>query len=133
MKAFVDLQKRLSEQFDHLLPPVRQVRGNRDFISSFVPGYLRPGLRIADVGGGRSPLLTCHQKLALSLQVTGLDISADSLAAAPPGSYDQTVQADVTKISGVADHDLVICQSLLEHVESVDGALRGLASLVKPG
>ena len=41
--------------------------------------------------------------------MVGLDIDADELARAPPGAYDETVCADITRHVGKGDADLVVC------------------------
>lgn len=132
MKCFIKAQMRLSDIFDLILPFDRRIRGNADFIASFVPRFLQRGLHVADVGGGRFPLITPAQKRSLAISVTGIDLSAEALMSAPDGCYDHIITADITRYSGKENFDLVICQSLLEHVKSAADAIHGLASLVRP-
>jgi SAM-dependent methyltransferase len=129
----MDCQTRLSLRFDRLLPADFRLDGNRDFIERIVPDYLRPAMVVYDVGGGKNPLVPPERKSALGLEVVGLDIDAGRLAAAPSGVYDRAICADICTYRGRADADLVICQALLEHVPDVAGALRAIATILKPG
>ena len=133
IRAFITQQQRCSTAFDRLLPASFQVDGNRDFIDSFVPEFLKPGMTVYDVGGGKSPFVTVEDKTRRGLRVIGLDIDAAELARAPHGAYDDTVCADICTYVGAQDADVVICQALLEHVPDVERALRSLASIAKPG
>ncbi len=131
-RQLIDMQVRWSKAFDALLPEHYRVDGNRFFIDEFAPRYLTPGLRVFDVGSGRSPYLSKERKDALRLHVTGLDISRSELDAAPAGAYDQTIESDITLYHGRRDADLVICQALLEHVTDVGLAMAGIASILRP-
>ena len=64
---------------------------------------------------------------------TGIDISAAELAAAPAGSYDETIVADVTAYRGSGNADLVVSHAVLEHVHGTDKAFQAIASMVRPG
>jgi SAM-dependent methyltransferase len=133
LRRLIELQTRLSYGFDRLLPKDYQVDGNRDFIARVVPAYPQHGMRIYDVGGGKNPVIDVALKTKLSLSTVGLDIDPAELDAAPAGSYDQTICADIATYHGNGDADLVICQALLEHIPCVEGALRAIASILKPG
>jgi len=133
LRNFIDWNKRTSRRLDGALAPKYRVDGNHEFVEKIVPAHLRPGLKIYDVGAGRSPCLSLQQKAALSLQVVGLDIDGEALAAAPAGAYDSTICADVCTYRGQADGDLIICQALLEHVPDVAQAFAAIASILKPG
>ncbi|MDE3022001.1 MAG: class I SAM-dependent methyltransferase [Pseudomonadota bacterium] len=85
------------------------------------------------LGGGKQPFVSPEKKAALSLNVVGIDISQSELDIAPVGGYDETVCADIANVHGVGDGDLVICQAVLEHVKDTEGAMRSIASLLKPG
>ncbi|HGG04986.1 MAG TPA: methyltransferase domain-containing protein, partial [Aliiroseovarius sp.] len=65
--------------------------------------------------------------------VVGLDIDPDELGAAPDGAYDETLARDLCTFTGQGDADLVICQATLEHVPDTAGAIRAIASILKPG
>ena len=134
VRKFIDLNIKLSMRFDKLFfPPSLLVDGNNDFAIDMVPTYLRRGLKIYDVGGGKSPFIDLDQKIAQGLYVVGIDISQKELDRAPIGSYDEVVCADIAAFKGNGDGDLVICQAVLEHVRDVDGAFKSIASLLRPG
>lgn len=124
---------RASRTFDRLLPKDYSVDGNQDFIASFVPGYLKSGLRVVDVGGGKRPFVSLDTKIPLGLHVLGVDISQSELDRAPKGAYDEVVCADITRYRGKGDADLVICQAVLEHVQEVEAALLSISSILRPG
>lgn len=133
LRRFIESQQRLSSAFDRLLPADYSIDGNTDFLKSFAPQYLCIGQFAIDVGSGKHPYLRPAQKRDLKIHVTGLDISQDELDSAPPGTYDQSICADITKYVGNNDVDLVICQALLEHVPDVRAAFQSMASMLKPG
>src|SRR5580765_3252300 len=120
IRLFLFSQKWLCECLDSLLPKTLREDGNAHFAACFAPAYLRRGLKVYDIGGGRTPFLNVATKTALNLHVTGLDISAEELSAAPSRTYDATVCADVSSYRGSNDADLVICRAVLEHVPDVD-------------
>lgn len=133
LRTAVASQVWLSRKLDSLLPEKYRVDGNMDFRRNFAPRYLRPGATIYDIGSGRHPFLSPEQKRDLGARVMGLDIDPAELASAPPGAYDGSVCADVTQFRGRSDADLVICQSLMEHVNGTDCAFVAIASALKPG
>lgn len=134
LTTFVKINRRISGAFDrHFLPRWYSVDGNRDFVDEFAPGFLRPDMRIYDVGGGKRPFLSPDQKKELKAYVIGLDIDGNELARAPEGAYDETIATDICRFRGTGDADLVICQALLEHVKDNDAAFQSLGSLLKPG
>jgi SAM-dependent methyltransferase len=92
-----------------------------------------PGAIVYNLGGGSRPCISAEDKVRLNLTVVGVDISADELAAAPPGVYDETTVADLCTFVGRADADIVVCQATLEHVPDTPAAMRGLSTTVKPG
>jgi 2-polyprenyl-6-hydroxyphenyl methylase/3-demethylubiquinone-9 3-methyltransferase len=65
--------------------------------------------------------------------VIGIDIDADELAAAPPGSYDETIAADICRTAPTLDADLVICSAVLEHIRDAPAALENIVRLARPG
>ncbi len=134
LRTFVDINMRLSKWFDQrFLPELFIKDGNRDFISEMAPSYLCQGMKIYDVGGGKQPFVDVEKKQSLQLTVVGIDISQSELDRAPIGSYDETICADIAKVHGLGDGDIVICQAVLEHVQDTEGAMRAIASLLKPG
>jgi SAM-dependent methyltransferase len=133
LRKFINWNIRLSQAFDRLLPPEYTVDGNSDFKKSFTPQWLKPGMRVVDIGGGKNPFIALEQKQALSMHVTGVDISAQELARAPAGGYDAVICGDIAKTTGHGDADLCICQAVLEHVQDVESAFVSIASFLKPG
>jgi 2-polyprenyl-6-hydroxyphenyl methylase/3-demethylubiquinone-9 3-methyltransferase len=126
-------QRKLSYWLDRkCLPPEYSVDGNASFDSDFLSKFLRPGLTVVDVGGGKHPAICTERKAALRLTVIGFDVSKAELDAAPSGSYDSRICSDVTKFTGDGSADLVICSALLEHVADVASALRAVASMLRP-
>ena len=137
MKSLVyrllESQRILSGIFDRLLPADYTVDGNRDFVENWIAPYMKSGMSVYDIGGGKNPVLGLKEKQRLGLRLTGLDIDAGELAASPPGIYDEQICADITEFRGRGDADLVICQALLEHVRDSEAALEAIASILKPG
>lgn len=127
----VAFQKRLSASFDRLLPSAYRIDGCKDF-NRFARPYFRKGMEVWDIGGGRSPFVSSEMIDDLNLTTVGLDIDGGELAAADDGLYARTVTADLLTFRGPGTADLVICQSLLEHVKDVDAALRAIGTILKP-
>lgn len=134
LRSFINANIRLSKCFDSwFLPSSFAVDGNKDFIYDMASSYLCQGMKIYDVGGGKQPFVDVEKKTVLGLRVVGIDISQSELDRAPVGAYDEVVCADIANIQGLADGDVVICQAVLEHVQNTEGAMRSIASLLKPG
>lgn len=133
-RRFIDMNIRCSRAFDAFLIPDRfRVDGNQDFIYNFAKKYLKPGVTVYDIGGGKQPYIDRETKDRLGLKVIGLDIDANELARAPQGLYDDVVCADITKYAGSGNADLLVCQALLEHVNDVSAAFHSIASILQPG
>jgi SAM-dependent methyltransferase len=133
IEAILRGQVAASKAFDHLLPAPMRVDGSRFFREVFLASFLEPDQRIVDLGSGRFPCIDKTTKERLSLHITGIDISAAELAAAPAGSYDETIVADVTAYRGSGNADLVVSHAVLEHVHGTEKAFQAIASMVKPG
>lgn len=132
LRKLITSQIRLCRAFDRLLPNEYCIDGNSDFLSTIVPACLRAGARVYDVGGGKHPCLSLDVKRSLGLTIIGFDIDAEELRQAPQGIYDVTICADIMKYSGKEDADIVICQSLLEHVPDLDAAIAGIRTMLRP-
>lgn len=132
-RLFINSQIKISNQFDQLIMPAKfLIDGYQDFARLVVPKYLRENSVIYDIGGGKRPYITADLKAKLKdCYVIGLDINANELKAAPSDIYDETIVADIMDYEGKMDGDLVISLALLEHVENVEVALRGVASCLK--
>lgn len=109
----------------------------RDWLAPFneaAKECLRPGVVVLDVGGGRRPAIP-RAALPDGARYIGLDPSRQELEAAPPGSYDEMIVADV------ADHvpalvgsvDLVVSWQVLEHVAPMAEAIANVKSYLRPG
>ena len=94
----------------------------------------RPEIAILDVGAGRRPTIEPSARPP-GCRYVGLDISADELAAAPDGSYDETWVADATRRIPELEgrFDLVISFQVLEHVTPLEGAFANFRAYLRPG
>lgn len=115
--------------------PQRYVRQSwREPFRERVQAELWVGQAILDIGSGRAPTLAPADRLD-GVHYVGLDISADELAAAPRGSYDETVTGDVTRfIPELEDRfDIVLSFQVFEHVKPLSAALAHIRRYLKPG
>lgn len=133
LRIFIDSQIELSKQFDRLLPAKFRIDGYRNFSSEVIPKYLREGLTIYDIGGGKNPYISADIKEKLRCTVIGIDIDPNELKLAPHGVYDKIIVSDITEYKGPQDGDLVISLALLEHVKDIEAALKGMHSCLKSG
>ena len=83
LKLLLRSQVGLSHWLDSLLPDDYRVDGYADFVHSFTPRFLRKGMKIYDIGGGRRPILSPVAKNALRVSVVGIDLLESELALAP--------------------------------------------------
>lgn len=133
LRQFIVFNQSLSRLFDSMLPKKVRKDGNKHFLQELLPKALQQGNVIYDVGGGSQPSITSSEKKRFNIYLTGVDISSDELSAAPEGVYDNTISADICTFEGAGDGDIVICQALLEHVPDTSGAIKSMASILKPG
>ncbi len=133
LSRFFEVNRRISRSLNGLLPSRLSIDGNSHFLRVVLPRALSAGQTVFDLGGGSQPFVTPDVKRRLGLTVAGLDIDHRELAAAPRGSYDRTIVADLCGFQGDGDADVVICQSALEHVPSAAAAMRAIGSILKPG
>jgi len=133
VRALINSQVALSGAFDLFLPLSFRIDGAKDFRQRIVPVYLRPSLVVYDIGGGARPCVTSEVKRRLGIKLVGVDIAAEELTKAPPGTYDQMVTTDITGYQEEQAADLIICKSTLEHVRNTEAALTAMARLLKPG
>ena len=134
IRRFLAWNMRLSERL-YALAEERTARrcGLSMFRYATVYQVVAPGLRVLDVGGGKWPLIDPETKRRLNLTITGLDVSAEELAAAPPGSYDETIVGDVATVALKAQYDLIISQTVLEHVRDTQAAIANLSAALAEG
>jgi SAM-dependent methyltransferase len=133
LRRILDSQIRWSRSIERRLPADLTTDGYADFASRVVPAYLEKGQVVYDIGGGKRPYVSAQQKTALGLTIVGVDISQEELDRAPPGVYDRTICADISRLRGDGDADLLICLAVLEHVRDVASAFFAIASCLKPG
>ena len=95
---------------------------------------LVPGVRVLDVGSGRTPSIAPAARPA-GCHYVGLDIAEDELRRAPRGSYDETFVADITTHVPALDaaFDLIVCWQVLEHVKPLDTAVENMRRYLRPG
>jgi SAM-dependent methyltransferase len=99
-----------------------------------VNGTLARAGAVLDVGSGRRPTIAPEDRPA-DVEYVGLDISAEELALAPEGAYDETVAADASElVQGlVGRFDLILSWQVLEHVEDLPRAAANFHAYAKPG
>jgi SAM-dependent methyltransferase len=132
-RLFIRANSFLARRVDQgVFPKELTTDGKTDFQRDFVWKHFHSGSLVYDVGGGKQPFLPVAQKQLLRCSVVGLDVSEVELSRAPEGAYDETIAADVMMYRGRGDADVVICQTLLEHVRDAGMAMSGIASLLKP-
>lgn len=131
-RTIINFNVALCKRLDGSLWPRMSIDGNRRFIE-IARASVPSGVVIADVGGGKSPLFSPEEVAAKRLSVIGIDIDGNELAAAPHGAYAKTAQVDITSYKGDASADVVLVQSLLEHVANNSKGIKGIASICKPG
>jgi SAM-dependent methyltransferase len=113
------------------LPPRYGYR-MQDVLLERLQPLLTPGVRVLDVGAGRSPTIAPENRPPGCTYV-GLDISEHELACADSLAYDRTVVHDITQPnSELRDFDVIISWQVLEHVSPLVGALANLRSMLRP-
>lgn len=131
-RAFVRSQIAMSRALDRTLFSRMSVDGNSYYISK-IRQLVTQNARVADVGGGKQPLFSPDEVARRGLFITGIDIDKAELARAPQGAYQGVIVSSLESLRGPSDHDFVIAQSVLEHVQDGRDAIRGCASLLCQG
>lgn len=113
------------------LPPRYRAPWKEQF-QRMVLNYCRPGSDLLDVGSGRDPTLPADVRS--DVRYSGLDISATELAAAPTGSYNEAIVADVEIFipALVGRFDLIVSWQVLEHVRDMERTLTNLHQYLRP-
>jgi SAM-dependent methyltransferase len=114
--------------------PARYAGSQRDEFDGRARRSLLPGAAVLDVGAGAHPTFPTGERPSGGTYV-GLDITATELDAAPPGSYDEKVVADVgTRVAGLVNRfDLALSWQVLEHVKPLEAAIENMRAYLKPG
>jgi SAM-dependent methyltransferase len=94
---------------------------------------LGPGAVVLDIGSGRRPTIPPSDRPA-GVHYTGLDLSADELALAPPGSYDEAIvsAAEQRVPDLVGRFDLIVSWGVLEHIRDLPPAVANFRAYLKP-
>lgn len=132
INAFLQTQYYLCNWFDKLFPAFFNEDGNQHFLKTITPSYLKTDITVYDVGGGSVPIITQALKNKYHIKTVGVDESIEELEKAKD-FYDEIIVADIQNYNGNEDADLVICQSVLEHVQNAQLAFKGIVSCLKPG
>lgn len=132
VQIFFASQVKLSRRFDELFFRSFSIDGNMSFVE-YVRGLATPSMLVADIGGGKTPFFSAEEVSALGLRVTGVDMDVSELEAAPDGAYSDVIVARVEDVDGPPVHDLIVAQSVLEHVTDGERALLGISSLGRHG
>jgi SAM-dependent methyltransferase len=95
---------------------------------------LEPGARILDVGSGVEPTIHPDERPE-GTHYVGLDVSQAELDAAPAGSYDESMVADLTTFDPALEEsfDVIVSFQVLEHVKPLDVAIENMRRYLKPG
>lgn len=96
--------------------------------------HMAPGCAILDLGGGATAAIPIADRPD-ACRYVGLDISAEELARAPEGTYDETHVADAgTPLPALEGRfDLIVSWQVLEHVRSLDAVFRNCHAYLRPG
>ena len=131
LQRFLLANRRLSARFDRRDDVALYARYDADVGEAL--RALPAGALVADVGGGRTCSFAGQLPSDHSLTIVAVDVSAEELAANT--TADRTMVADVSRRIPFADRevDLLVSRTLLEHVPDVQGAVREMARVLKPG
>jgi SAM-dependent methyltransferase len=101
---------------------------------SRLASLLHPDGEVLDIGAGRRPTVGPEDRPD-GTRYVGLDLDADELKKAPPGSYDDTVVAPAEeRVPSLEDRfDLVLSFFALEHVSSTARVLENARAYLRPG
>src|SRR5437879_10998204 len=88
---------------------------------------------VCEIGGGRSPLFSRDEALAMGLDYTILDISDSELRAAP--DHVKKIQADIgaRDLQRCGPYDFMFSRMLAEHVRDATAMHRNVLHMLRPG
>src|SRR6516164_7054235 len=128
----------MSHPYIHGTEPSEQERLaglNRMTNAAFVEFlHVAPGSRVLEVGSGLGILAADVAAAASRVEVTGVELSAEQLAAAPLRPGVTFTQGDANALDFPdASFDLVYARYLLEHVADPERVLREMRRVTRPG
>jgi SAM-dependent methyltransferase len=128
----------MSQTYIHGTAPSEQERLaglNRMTNAAFVEFlHVAPGSRVLEVGSGLGILAADVAAAASRVEVTGVELSAEQLAAAPLRPGVTFTQGDAHALDFPdASFDLVYARYLLEHVADPERVLREMRRVTRPG
>lgn len=133
LRKFFSLNVKASAKFDRILSDKYLLDGNLDFMDNLVPKYLKAEQKILDIGGGKNPTLDAKTKNKFKSYIIGIDIDEDELLKAPAGIYDDIISSPIEKYKGDQSADLIICRTVLEHVENNEESFKAIANALRAG
>jgi SAM-dependent methyltransferase len=92
-----------------------------------------PLATVADIGGGKKPLLSRAEVNQYQIDYIGIDIDPEELQQAPPDTYDDIHVMNIELANGSTQYDIIICRYTLEHVSDAERAIAGLMAMLKVG
>ncbi|MGI8557694.1 MAG: class I SAM-dependent methyltransferase [Solirubrobacteraceae bacterium] len=100
----------------------------------YVEQALKPGAVVLDVGSGRRPTIAAAERPP-DCHYVGLDVVASELEISAAGSYNETVVADVQKLTpGLCGRfDLIVAWQVLEHVKDMSSTAAVLHEYARDG
>lgn len=115
------------------LPPRYEAVWPEPFLRA-IEERLRPDVAILDVGSGRNPTVPLDERPHKTMYV-GLDLSAEELAAAGPGAYDEGIVADAGTLQDelIGRFDLIVSWQVLEHIRDLGAAMVCMRTYLRPG
>lgn len=132
IRRFFRWQVKICRFVDAALLPRFSIDGNESFMLR-AQELVRVGFQVADVGGGKTPFFSPEDVERSRLRVIGVDISSDELSRAPEGAYAEFRIGPIEELRGDRDCNLVVAQSVLEHVSDGKKAAEGIASFCGAG
>ena len=124
----------LREGMQGRFPPRYHTLGWRRPLDERLAGALEGVSAVLDVGAGARPTVPPERRPE-GCEYVGLDIDGAELAAAPAGSYDETLVRDVAEADPeqAGRFDLVVSWFAFEHAGSLAAALRTVRTYLRPG
>ncbi len=134
LRSVINSQVYISNRVEKIFPEFMRKDGNGEFIE-IVISHLKKckNIKVGDIGGGSQPLISSHLKKERNISVTGFDIDIEEMEKAPLDAYDFTIGTDISKYVGSGDFDVLINQSVMEHVELNEGTFKAISSMLKVG